>query len=212
MHSLQRLLRLILKILFVVTVIFVISYICALVFVYTNFDGLSIGVRKGEGESCGLVFGAAIHKGSLPGPAIVRRVETAVRLYHEKILDHIIFSGGKGSGESTSEAEVMRSYAIKAGIPAGDIIVEDQSRTTWENLVYSRPLVVSCSMVTGISDRYHLARIRLFAFAQGYSNFLTFPSDTDSSQWFELQSTLREALAILYYLPDTLGAFVARAL
>ncbi|MEI8230079.1 MAG: YdcF family protein [Candidatus Peregrinibacteria bacterium] len=185
--------------------------VSVLLFIISQFNGTTDFqiFTNGGGERCALVFGAAIHKGALPGPAIIRRVETAVRLYREKILEHIVLSGGKGSGEVTSESKVMRDVALKSGIPAGDITIEEQSRTTWENLVYSRSLVASCSQIVGISDRYHLARIRLFSSAMGYSNLSTYPSDAESSPWFESQSTLREALAILYYIPQALLAYAA---
>lgn len=177
------------------------------IYIISQFDGTadlkgwSGRAEEGSRVRCAIVFGAAVHSGDTPGPAIVRRVGTAVRLYREKILQHIIFSGGKGSQEIASEAAVMQSVALKSGIPPSSITIEDHSRSTWENLRNVRPFTGSCSTIIGISDRYHLGRIRFLAAVQAYPGLQTFPSDVDSSAVFEVQSTVREVAAMLYYLP-----------
>ncbi|MDO8469359.1 MAG: YdcF family protein, partial [Candidatus Peribacter sp.] len=180
------------------------------IFVVSNFSGTTnlTGqaplhqdfAGQGRGISCGLVFGAAVHKGSLPGPGIARRVKTATRLYHEGLLQHIILTGGKGEPGVASEAEVMRDVAVKEGIPAGDLTLEEQARSTWENLLYSRPLTGSCTTIIGISDRYHLARISFMAQVQGWKGFSTLPSDLEAPWYFEFRSISREVAALLYYI------------
>ncbi|MDD4287708.1 MAG: YdcF family protein [Candidatus Peribacteraceae bacterium] len=155
---------------------------------------------SGSRQVCGIVFGAAVHKGSLPGPGITRRVKTAARLYQEGLLQHIILTGGKGEPGVASEAEVMRDVALDGGIAAGDLTLENKARSTWENLLYSRPLTGSCTTVIGISDRYHLARITYLASQQGWEDIRTLPSDWDSTWPFEMKSIGREVVALLYYM------------
>lgn len=170
--------------------------------VFRGFAGTATeqDLAKGRGVSCGLVFGAAVHRGSLPGPGITRRVKTAARLYREGILQHIILTGGKGGEEVQSEAEVMQQVAIEDGVQAGDLTLESQARSTWENLLYSRPLTAGCTTVIGISDRYHLARISYLAHIQGWEDIRTLPADDESSWPFELRSIGREVAALLYYM------------
>jgi len=153
-----------------------------------------------SGQVCGLVFGAAVHKGALPGPGISRRVRTAARLYREGVLQHIILTGGKGEPGVASEAEVMRDVALDGGIAAGDLTLENKARSTWENLLFSRPLTGSCTTVIGISDRYHLARISYLASQQGWEDIRTLPSDWDSTWPFEMKSIGREVVALFYYM------------
>ncbi|MDD5751478.1 MAG: YdcF family protein [Candidatus Peribacteraceae bacterium] len=155
---------------------------------------------QGRGVVCGLVFGAAVHGNSQPGPGIARRVETAARLYREGILQQIIMTGGKGRDGVESEAAVMRDFGIAEGIDPDVIVVEDQARSTWENLVYSRPLTASCSTIIGISDRYHLARIEYLAHLQGLQGLQTLPSDISATTAFEIKSLGREVAALLYYI------------
>lgn len=155
---------------------------------------------QGQGTVCGLVFGAAVHRSTLPGPGISRRVATAARLYHEGILQHIILSGGKGEDGMASEAQVMRDVALQLNVAAGDLTLEEESRSTWENLLNSKPLADSCTLVIGISDRYHLARIGYLAGVQGWEDIRTLPSDVEPPWPFELKSISREVAALLYYM------------
>ncbi len=167
--------------------------------VVAHFDGTAGMPEEGSG-TCVIVFGAAVHRGDLPGPGIARRVETAVRLSKEGLLQHIILSGGKGGGGVASEAQVMRNFAIERGVDARLLFLEDQSRSTWENLAFSRPLTSSCTSVIGISDRYHLARISYLARLQGWGALRTLPGDREAPLAFEVQSVLRESVALLYYV------------
>ncbi len=147
---------------------------------------------------CALVFGAAVY-GSIPSPAILRRVSTAATLYREEKVKKLILSGGRGEGNRQSEATVMRREAINLGVDAEDISIEDQSHSTWENLLYSQNLTSQCSSIVGISDGYHLARIELLARRQGWKNFGTIPTELRPPEMSEHRSVLRETFAYLYY-------------
>ncbi len=149
---------------------------------------------------CGLVFGAAVHRTDDPGPGIIRRTATAARLLREGSVERLIFTGGKGDASNDSEAEVMRAVAMRQGIDPDLITLEEQSTSTWENLVYSRPLVADCQSIVGISDGYHLARIRYLADLQGWGTLPTFPADNPPNGEFLFRSVIREIAAMLYYM------------
>lgn len=149
---------------------------------------------------CAIVFGAAVYGTQYPGPGIVRRVGGAGEYYRQGLItDKIILTGGMGEGNKLSEAQVMKREALKQGIPAEKIIIEEQSHSTLENLQYSRPLAKDCKSVVGISDKYHLARIDLLARRLDWDNFSTVPIPGAPTQDFERQSTAREIMAYLYY-------------
>jgi Uncharacterized conserved protein len=50
-------------------------------------------------------------------------------------------SGGKGSDEKLSEAQAMKNYALEQGIPEEDILLEDTSVNTMENLANSKKII-----------------------------------------------------------------------
>jgi len=151
---------------------------------------------------CGLVFGAAVYGYDKPGPAIVRRISTAARLYREGKVKTLILAGGvgRGVGESLSEAAVMQEEAAALGVSMSNIITEESSHSTWENLLYSQSLAKECDHVVGISDGYHLTRIRFLAMRQGWDNFTVLPADERPARPSELKSILREMLGLLYYV------------
>ncbi len=164
--------------------------------VLENFSGTA-----GEYDTfeCALVFGAAVHSVSDPGPAILRRVQTGVRLFQDGRIDRMILTGGQGSQFQRSEAAVMSSVAQSAGVPAEKIILEDQSSSTEENLRNVKPLLADCDSIVGISDPYHLARIGLLASHEGIHLSLL-PTDTTIKPSFLMQSIIRETLGYAYYV------------
>jgi hypothetical protein len=69
-------------------------------------EGFSGTAGEQEHFACGLVFGAAVHSVADPGPGILRRVRTGVRLYHAGRIDRLIFTGGRGNTSQQSEAHM----------------------------------------------------------------------------------------------------------
>lgn len=163
--------------------------------IYAHFDGTAA-----LPADCGIVFGAAVYGQNLPGPAISRRIEAAAALYREGKIQRLIVSGGKGIGVRESEAQVMRTLAQQLGVEHSDIAVEDQSHSTWENIQYVRDLTRDCASVVGISDQYHLARIELLSWRQGWSALQTVPAIDRPPEESERKSVMREVLAYLYYV------------
>lgn len=174
--------------------------------------GLYIVVRGRGGDAvfpadCGVVFGAAVHpvfdtNGKFisidPGPGILRRVETAVAFYRAHQLQKLFMTGGRGEGMSVSEAEVMRDEAVREGVLAADITLEEQSHSTEENIRFTRSLTGSCSSVVAISDDYHLARIGWIARMQGWE-LSTAPAQGKPDALFEAQSVIREVGALFMF-------------
>lgn len=149
---------------------------------------------------CALVFGAAVYSLNIPGPAITRRVAAASALYREGTVGRLILSGGLGTGNRRSEAEVMRALAIEQGVRPSDIILEDQSHSTWENIEFAQPLAADCGSTVAVSDQYHLARIELLSWRQGWGDLQTIPAQTRPPEGSEKKSMFREVLAYSYYL------------
>ena len=63
------------------------------------------------------------------------RLMEAEQLYHKKIIDKIMLSGGNGSlyNNGYVEANEMKKYLINKNIPSEDILIENKSRNTKEN-------------------------------------------------------------------------------
>lgn len=189
-----RLVRILTILLAALCITAVLSFATALSIVYAHFSGS--GTLPAD---CAVVFGAAVYGNSFAGPAIVRRVASAADLYRRGLVSTLILSGGRGTGNSQSEAQVMKTEAVAQGVRSEDIILEQNSRSTWDNLLLSRPLTSPCTSVIGISDRYHLARIELLASRQGWDDLKTIPVAIRAENDREKRSIFREAIAYVYY-------------
>ena len=87
-----------------------------------------------------------------PGAFTLERVFGSVNLAKEKDIP-IIFSGGKVYGsEEKSEAEVMAVTARKMGYE-GEVILEDKSRTTEENLFHISELINSKGLLLNDDEK-----------------------------------------------------------
>jgi hypothetical protein len=94
----------------------------------------------------------------------------------------------------------MQSYALRQGVRRADMVLENNARSTWENLQFVRNLTQDCESVVAISDQYHLGRIRLLAWRQGWFGLQTYPAqDREPVAGIERWSFQREVFGVLYY-------------
>src|SRR3954453_20660313 len=75
-----------------------------------------------------VVLGAAQYAGR-PSPVLRARLDHALELWRRRLGNLLILTGGTGTGDTTSEAAVGRTYAIKHGVPDTVILMETQGRT-----------------------------------------------------------------------------------
>ena len=77
----------------------------------------------------------------------------------------IVVSGGQGSDEHQSEAQCMYDYLTEHGVDGDQILLEDQSHNTWENIRFTQELLeqegVDASQVVVVSNGFHLTRVRM---------------------------------------------------
>lgn len=109
-----------------------------------------------------------------------RFIQTA-NLYHQGIIQKIVISGGTGNllQREPPEADFLRSEFIKNGIPGADIIVEQRSRNTYENAIFSKRLLDSLQLrppYVLITSAMHMPRSEAVFKKAGF-NCINFPCD-----------------------------------
>jgi uncharacterized SAM-binding protein YcdF (DUF218 family) len=106
-----------------------------------------------------IVLGAAAY-GSKPSPVYRERIRHALSLYRSGKVRKLIFTGGFGPGAPMAESQVARTFALRAGVPASDILIETRSRTTRQNLFEAKRLMDSAGLRTAaiVSDPLHMKR------------------------------------------------------
>jgi len=110
-----------------------------------------------------VVLGCQLVSGGRPSERLRRRVSLGVGLYRDGAAPLLLMSGG-GAGPAT-EASVMRDLAREAGVPEMAVLLETESRNTFENAAYTARVLrgMGKTRIILVSDRLHLPRAaRLF--------------------------------------------------
>ena len=105
----------------------------------------------------GIVFGNSM--------LIKERVNTAYDAYKSGRMKKVIFSGGSNgvsnqNNDTVSEAVKMRELAIKLGIKEEDILIDDKSNNSFENVKNSFYLIKDQNIteIAIITSEFHLKR------------------------------------------------------
>ena len=151
-----------------------------------------------------VVFGAKAYSNDTPSHALADRVRTACELYHAGLAPRLIFSGGPGQ-DDTQEAECMRRYAIKLGVPEAAIMLDNAGLSTYETVRNTTPLFEKMQMqrIMTVSHSFHLPRIKL-CYQRARIDVFTVPVEKSSMSRSEFRfMLLRETAAMwAYYLRE----------
>lgn len=148
-----------------------------------------------------IVLGAAV-RGGQPSPALRERLEHGLALHRARRARRLVLTGGSSGGEP-AEALVARRYVTERGVPAGDILLEQRSRTTEGNLYYAAEVARRHGIRTFllVSDPLHMRRAITMARDLGLE---IAPSPTPTTVFRGWRSRLlflaRETYKLLKYL------------
>lgn len=143
----------------------------------------------------GIVLGASLRQ-DIPSPGLQERLDLAVDLYKEGRFKQLIVSGGLDhNGSKLTEAEGMRNYLVKKGLPAKSILLEPRATSTYENLLYSKQIMDEQGLVSSIimTHQFHGSRSLDIAETIGMKQPLI--SSTKSEVLFMPYHEARETLA-----------------
>lgn len=146
-----------------------------------------------------VVLGCQIN-GETPSRMLKRRLDAAYEYLSENSDVKVIVSGGQGSDEVTSEADVMRKYLLKRGIEDSRIFMEDKSTSTEENLRFSKEIIDKeglCGEITIVTDGFHQLRADILAKKQGIE---ARNISASTEKWLLPTYWIRELYGVAYYL------------
>ena len=112
-----------------------------------------------------IVLGSGLIGDKVP-PLLAQRL-TKGKAIHDRFQGRpmLIVSGGQGADELTSEAEAMANYLIEHGVPEESILIENRSRTTFENLTFSKAILEEEGLgkhVLVVTNSFHALRAGVF--------------------------------------------------
>lgn len=167
-----------------------------------------------------IVLGAGVRDDGL-SKTLKLRLDKAAEYAAENPESVLVLSGAQGAGEPVAEAQAMQAYLSEQGITEEQMILEDRSYSTLENIVYSRLLIEADREAkkaqwqkerTGnvfpamqvadkpvrigiITSNFHLYRARMIARKQGLTDVRGIASESDRILFVHF--CLRDSLAIL---------------
>lgn len=95
------------------------------------------------------------------------RVRAALRSFDP--ISHggrLVLCGASHDGRGTSEAALMASYATRERGFTGEVLLDEESRTTWENVRNAISLIEDAQRLKFVSNPLHAQKARLYLHRQ----------------------------------------------
>lgn len=190
----------------------VFGYVSFLLVSYVLYAfGYGLLARTG-GADFVVVLGAGLRPDGGVPPLLASRLDRGRQVWAE--LDRragefkplLIVSGGKGDDERVPEASAMAAYLTARGFPADRLLLEDRSRSTEENLLFSKAIMEEIrpgARVTVVTSDFHAFRAALLARRLGIQGQVT---GARVAGYYRPSAVLREFAAVfLRYRVINLG-------
>lgn len=132
-----------------------------------------------------VVLGTPSKPDGTPSPEQRERVLEGVREFKAGVAPRLIMTGA-AAHNSLVEAHTMAIYAESQGVPAQDVLEEDQAKDTIQNMYYSAKIMHEHGWSTAevVSSPYHLGRTALIMNALDTRQpALSIDWRTHASQW-----------------------------
>jgi uncharacterized SAM-binding protein YcdF (DUF218 family) len=111
-----------------------------------------------------VILGYPALKDGSPSPILHERIKKGIELYNKKLSSKIICTGAAVKNEYI-EAEVIKKELLKAGISEKEIICENKSKSTWDNIKYLKDIMEKEKLneVVIVSNPAHVRRASIYA-------------------------------------------------
>lgn len=152
-------------------------------------------IKPKDGAEYIIVLGAGVN-GTVPSQTLRNRINATLEYLKDSPDTVVIASGGQGPGEDISEAQVIKDNLIMGGISKDQIIMEDKSTSTVENIKFSKEFIENkdANIVLVTSD-FHIMRATKIAEVQGLTNISGCPAKP--GYFTKLNNYVREFFAVV---------------
>ncbi|PYY28612.1 YdcF family protein [Paenibacillus illinoisensis] len=119
-----------------------------------------------------IILGSGI-KGTELSLTLKQRLDASLDYIRNHPQTPVIVSGGQGPGESIPEALAMKNYLVEQGITPAQVIMEDKSTSTQENMAFSKKIIDEAGLehpeIMIVTSDYHMFRSKYLAAKNGYA-------------------------------------------
>ncbi|MCJ7689799.1 MAG: YdcF family protein [Clostridiaceae bacterium] len=141
---------------------------------FVFIEGLIIGAaisKHREKTDYLVILGAGLRE-EIPSTALYQRLYASLKYIKMNPNVMIVASGGQGPGESITEAEAMKRFLMKNGVAEDQIIKEENSTSTLENMKFTTMILEGLEKnenieVTIVTNNFHMFRAKFLAKRQG---------------------------------------------
>jgi|UniRef100_UPI0033229748 uncharacterized SAM-binding protein YcdF (DUF218 family) len=168
-----------------------------------------------------IVLGARVKEHTVSN-SLKKRLDRAIVYAEENPYTILVLSGGKGPGETDSEAQVMYDYLVYNGVSPRQLLMESYSTSTVENIAYSKIVIEQDRLkdkkeivpmpgkagsvpyaiapdkpleIGVLTSNFHIYRARLTAEKWGFDNVYGISADSDPVLFIHL--CVRECASIV---------------
>ncbi|MFC4403442.1 SanA/YdcF family protein [Gracilibacillus xinjiangensis] len=165
-------------------------------------DGLTDEQQTAE---AGVVLGNKVNEDGTPSDRLQARLDRALELYNDGLIEKVIVSGGTGI-EGFDEALVMGDYLESHGVLPDDIIEDSNGYNTRMSAENAKKIIqeedFTDDEVFVISQFYHIPRTKLAFKQEGFKQ--VYGAHAEYWEWRDIYSTLREVPAYYKYLLENI--------
>lgn len=109
-----------------------------------------------EGIDCILVLGCGVWDNGQPSHMLEDRLKQAVALFELGAAPKLLMTGDHGR-EHYDEVNVMKQYAVSAGIASGDVFMDHAGFSTYESMIRAKEIFQAKKVII-VTQEYHLYR------------------------------------------------------
>lgn len=108
-----------------------------------------------------LILGASVKPDKTPSDILKERLDTGIDIYKAGKADKILMSGDNDS-VYYDEVGVMKTYAMKKGVPEADIQIDKLGFSTYDSIYRAKEVLGIKDMIV-VTQKYHLYRAAYIA-------------------------------------------------
>lgn len=154
--------------------------------------------RWGGPVAAVVVLGSGLIEGRVPPLLAARLLRGRQVLDRSGVADAVLVtSGGRGVDEPVAEATAMADFLVADGFPAEQLLAEDRSRNTDENLSNTAMLLASRGIdgpIAVVTSNFHAYRAALLMRRHGLAGYAV---GAPTVRYYWASAVIREFLAIL---------------
>ena len=153
-------------------------------------------LQRPNHSQVGIVLGNKVLSKTKPSHRLAARLDHAITLYKQGIIQEILVSGGTGK-EGLDEAKVMARYLKSNGISSKSIMIDSLGNNTHQSSINALKLISKDTSVVGISQNFHLWRVKISLKNAGFQIV-----SVSCPKYFEIRdiyASFRETFAIFKY-------------